>query len=125
MCAELGLDQLHGAQQHAAGRAVDGDDLPLLDDPTVRSKLASPSAGPRLHFDVLRPHDARLPHSPRHDGGVTGHAAPRGENGARGDDAVEVLGARLGPHQDHGPAPLRERLGLIRVEDRLADGGAR
>ena len=53
-----------------------------------------------IDVDVLRADDARLPHAAAHDRRVARHPATRRENGARRDDAVEVFGRGLGPHQD-------------------------
>ena len=68
--------------------------------------------------------DAGLAHAARHDGGVRGHAAARGENAFRGVHAVDVFRARLDAHENDLAARGGERLGLFRIEDDLADGRA-
>ena len=107
--------------EHLAGAAVDGDDVALAEGRAHRHQRAG------LVVDAQRAGaaDAGLAHAARHDRGVAGHAAARGQDAVRGMHAVDVLRAGLDAHQDHLPAERLQLLGLLRGEDDLAGRGAR
>ena len=114
---------LHGdlAGQHLAGRAVDGDDLALLE----RYAAGAQRVGGIIDADRAGAGDAGLAHAARHHRGMGCHAAAGGENAFRGMHAVDVFGAGLDPHQDD-LAPLRlQQLGFVGGEHDLAGGRAR
>ncbi len=69
--------------------------------------------------------NAGLAHAARHDGGVAGHAAARGEDAFRRMHAVDVLGAGLDAHQDHLLADFSRVLGILGGEHDLAGGRPR
>ena len=118
--ADLGLDQLCRAEDYPPRGTIYGDQLPLFHHPAVGAE----PAGMGVDLDVFRPHDARLPHATGHHRRVAGHAAARGQHRLRRHDAVEILGRRLGPHQDDLAALLRQRLGFVGVEHHISDGRA-
>ncbi len=76
IAGQLRLDHLRRAEQHLPRRTIDGDDLAALDHAAASGELA------RLHVDadVASAGDARPPHAARHNSGVAGHAAARGDD---------------------------------------------
>ncbi len=83
---DLRRDQRHLADEHAARAAVDRDHV-ALDQPAVADRRETVA-----ERQLLAARDARLPHSPRHDRGVRGHAAVDGEDPLRRDHPVDVVG---------------------------------
>jgi hypothetical protein len=120
VAGQLGLDHLGRADQDLAGRAVDGDDLAGLELAAAHPEQGF--LGEDRHVAGAR--DAGPAHAARHDGGVAGHAAPGGDDAARGVHAVDVLGRGLFAHQDHGLAGGGGLFGGVAVEDDLAGGRA-
>jgi len=118
---ELRLHQLGCAEQNSPRGAVDREHLSFLHDPPVRPEPALL----RVDLDILRPHDARLPHPAGDDRRMARHAAARGQHCARCDDPVEVLGARLRADQDDVAPAFRQGFGLVGVENDLPHRGAR
>ncbi|MNQ73274.1 hypothetical protein D3C85_880010 [compost metagenome] len=114
------LDHGHGAVQHLALAAVDGDDLAGLEGAAARGE----GPGLLIDRDFTGAGDARTPHAARHHGRVAGHAAARRDDAARRVHAVDVLGRGFLADQDDGVADLRQALGLVGVEDDLAGGRA-
>ena len=51
---------------------------------------------------------------------MTRHAAASGENGASGNNAAEIFGRRLIPHQDHVLAAVGALFGGVGIEDGAA-----
>ena len=98
-------------------RAVERDHVAGAHDVGRRTR-----SSPRRVVDAQRAAagDAALAHAARHDGGVRGHAAARGEDALRGVHAVDVLGRGLDADEDHLLAALGARLGLVGGEDDLA-----
>ena len=80
---------------------------------------------PVVDLQRLAAGDAHLAHLARHQRGVAGHAAARGEDALRGGHAADVLRRRLDAHQDHRFAARRRRLGVLGVEEDAPGGGAR
>ena len=121
VAGQLRLDHRHGAVQHLALGAVDGDHVASREGASARGE------GPRrlVDVDLAGAGHAGTPHAARHHGGVAGHAAARGDDAARRVHAVDVLWAGLLAHQDHGVAGLGHTLGLVGVEHHLAGRGAR
>ena len=118
---ELRPLHLHLAGDDLAGGAVDGDAVALAE------ALAGDGEALVLIVDAQRAGagDAGLAHAARHDGGVRGHAAARGENAFRPMHAGDVFGTRLDAHEND-LAPVRGELrGLFRIEDDFADSRAR
>lgn len=111
----------HLTEVDLAGRAVDGDDVAFLDDlPADRHPTAL-----GVDLEVLGAADTGLAHAAGDDGGVRRLAAARGEDALGGDHAVEVVGVGLAADQDDLLARTRPLDGGVRVEDGLADRGAR
>ncbi|CAM5529829.1 hypothetical protein SNARM312S_07686 [Streptomyces narbonensis] len=107
---------------HLAGGAVDGDDVALLDNLAVGR---GHPAALGVDLELLGAADTGLAHAAGDDGGVRGLAAARGEDALGGDHAVQVVRVGLASDQDDllaGAGPLDRG---VRVEDGLADGGAR
>ena len=73
----------------------------------------------------LAPGHARLPHPPRDDGRVRGHAAVRREDAARLDQPVDVVRRRLPADEDHVLALAAALLGRVGVEHDRARRGTR
>ena len=121
LAGHRGLGHRHGAGQHLAGRAVDGDDLAALEHDVAGLQ------GLRVVVDPERARagDAGLAHAARHHGGVRGHAAARRQDAFGGVHAVDVLRRGLDPHQDHLLAVGLELRRLVGVEHDLAGGRAR
>ena len=107
----------HAAEEHLAGGAVDRDVIALLED---RTRPGDAHLTCRV-VDGQRfaAGDAHLPHLPRDQRGVAGHAAARRQNALGGRHAADVLGRGLDAHQDHRVAPSRRSLGVLRVEHDL------
>ena len=118
---ELRLHQLGCAEQNSPRGAVDREHLSFLHDAPVRPEPALL----RVDLDILRPHDARLPHPAGDDRRMARHAAARGQHRACCDDPVEVLGARLRADQDDVAPAFRQGFGLVGVENDLPHRGAR
>ncbi len=111
----LGGDELRRAEDDAPRRPVDGNHLTPLDGASVH---AEPARG-RIDVQLFGAYDARLAHAPGDDRGVTRHAATGGQDRARGNDAVVVLGRRLRAHEDHIVALFLEGLGFVGIEHDL------
>ena len=89
---DLRRDERDLADDHVAGAAVDREQVAF-------GQLMLADADPaRAHVDRERfaAGDAGLAHPPGHDRRVGGHAAVRRQDAARLDDAVDVVGGRLG-----------------------------
>ena len=86
--ADLRCDELGGAEDHPAGRAVDGDHLAAFDGAPVYSE----PAGGGIDIQLFRADDARLAHAARDDRRMACHPTSSGQDGARRDDPVEVFG---------------------------------
>ena len=71
------------------------------------------------------PGDARLADLAGDDRGVRGRAAAGGDDPLGHGHAVEVVGRRLDPDEDHLLAALDPLDGDVGVEHGAADGGAR
>ena len=97
LARQLRLDHGDGAVQHLAGRAVDGDDVALL------QLGAGDRHGAAAVIDADRAGagHARLAHAARHHGGVRGHAAAGRQDAFGGVHAVDVLRRGLDAHEDH------------------------
>ncbi|GAA3235204.1 hypothetical protein GCM10020256_52900 [Streptomyces thermocoprophilus] len=107
---------------HLAVGAVDGDEVALLHD-VAAGHGHPPALG--VDLQLLGTADTGLAHAARDDGRVGGLAAAGGEDALGRDHAVEVVGVGLAADEDDlltGAGPLD---GGVRVEDGLADGGAR
>ena len=117
---DLGLGERDVVGGHAAGRAVDRDQVALAQDRVADAQLA------RLEVDPQRggAGDARLAHPARDERGVRGLAALGGEDPLRGEEAVHVVGLGERADEHHGTAALRPVDRVVRREDDLALGGA-
>ena len=76
--------------------------------------------GDGVDEQTLDPGDAGASEAAGHDGRVRGEPAAGGDHGARGEQATEVVGARLGPGQHDLAAESRPRHRRGRVEHELA-----
>lgn len=109
----------HLAEHHLAGGAVQGDDIPLLDHLPLGGGELAPGV---IDLDVAAAGNAALAHAPCDHRRVGGHAAAGREDPLGRVHAVDVLGARLDPDQDHLEPQAGGSLGLVRGEDHLAAG---
>ncbi len=98
------------------GRAVERDPVALRDRRTVHAERVLLG----VDRDVLASDHRALAHATRDHCGVTRHATASGKHGARGDNAVEVLGRGLLANEDHGVAFRVAPLGVVGIEHRLA-----
>ncbi len=90
----------HGADEDSPGAAVDRQEVALAQGVRPDRRRAR-----RLvELEVAATGDARLPHPPRHDGGVRRHAAVHGEDSLRRDHPVDVVRGRLEANEQHGTA---------------------
>ena len=98
------------------GRAVDGDDVALLEG------LAHDGQRLRRVVDADRAGagDAGLAHAARDDGRVGGHAAARRQDALGGVHAVDVLGRGLDAHENDLAPGLLRALGFVGREHDLA-----
>ena len=108
----------HLAEVDRAGRAVDGDHVAFGDDDAVRGGEA---AATDVDLELVGAADAGLAHAAGDHGGVAGLAAPAGQDAARGDHAVQVVGVGLAAHQDDVLALVGQLHRARGVEDDLAD----
>ena len=115
------LDHLDLAEQHLAGRAIDGDDVAALQGVAGDRQ----GSGIVIDADRTRARDAGLAHAARHHRRMRGHAAACGEDAFRGMHAVNVFRTGLDPHQNDLAALLLERFGILRGEHDLARRSAR
>ena len=116
LAGHLRLDHRHRADQHLAGRAVDGDDVALLQgDAAGLHRLRRV-----VDADRAGAGDAGLAHAARDDRRVRSHAAAGRQDALGGVHAVNVLGRGLDAHQQHLVAGRLKRLGLVGGEDDLA-----
>ena len=118
---DLRRDEVDRAEDDLPRSAVDRDHVSLCE---------VVGAQPRLPLFVVdrepvAGRHARLPHPARDDRGVRGEAAYRGQNPLRLDHAVEVVGARLLPHEDDGLSGPASLLGRVRIEDDRPRRGSR
>ncbi len=96
-----------------AGRAVDGDDVALVEHPPIpRHQPAVLGIQP----DVRGPDDARQPQTPPDNGRVAGHAAAFGQDRDRRMHAPDILGRGLAPYKNAGLPPRGAGLRGLRAE---------
>ena len=118
---DRGRDERHRPDDHAPCAPVDRELVAF-----AQLGVADPERA-RLRVDRERvaAGDAGLPHPPRHDSGVRGHATVGRQDAPRVDEAVDVVRRRLPADEDHvlarAPALSRE----IGVEHDRARRGAR
>ena len=105
-------DERDGADDHAPGAAVDRDRVALVQRVLADRHLA----GAHVDRERLAARHARLPHSPRDDGGVRGHAAVRREDAAGLDQPVDVVRRGLPADEDDVLTGLAALLGGVGVE---------
>ena len=105
-------------------RAVDRDDVALAHArcrPTVGTRGFS-----QVDVERRRAADRGRAHAARDDRGVAHETAARREDALGRDHAVQVVGRRLRPHEDHRARPRSwRRLGVVGGEVHLADRRAR
>ena len=77
-----------------------------------------------VDLELADARDAALAHAAGDDGSVTGHAAARGHDALRSHHAVEVVGAGLVAHEDHGFAGAGPGNRVVRIEHDATDCGA-
>ena len=118
---DLRRDEIDGADDHVAGPAVDRDHV-ALGHLVVAQRRRLPL---RVDREVLAAGDARFAHAARDHGRVGGHAAVRGQDPGRLDQAVDVVRRRLPADEDHLLARLAALGGGVGVEHDLAGGRAR
>src|SRR6185503_2340559 len=109
------------ADEHAPGCSVERQPVAFVDLRAVDAERSVLD----VDLDLLAPDHRALAHPPRDDGGVARHPAACCENGACGNDPVEILRRRLIAHENYVFSSLRPLLGGVRVEDRTAAGGTR
>ena len=100
--ARVGRDDGDRADHHLAGGAVDRDDLTLAHGLAVDLEEAADDVDLEL---VGAAHRGRA-HAAGDDRGVAHEPAARREDALGRDHAVQVVGRRLRPHQDHVFAEL-------------------
>ena len=112
---DLGLGQRHVVGGHLPGRAVDRDQVALVELGVADAQH------PLLEVDPQRrrARDARLAHPARDERGVRGLAALGGEDPLRGEEAVHVVGLGERPDEDHLAAALRPVDGVVGREHDL------
>ncbi len=115
------VDRRDRAEEDLAGAAVERDDVALVDDVLADVRLAQR----HVDDDALGAGDAGLAHAAGDDRRVRGLAAAARQDALRGEEAVDVFGARLFAHQDHVVADLAHLLGQVRIENTLAGRRAR
>ncbi len=117
----LGRDHRDRAQHDLAGVAVDRDDVALVHDDAACLELL------RLHVDLhgLGAADRGRAHPARDHRRVRHQAAARRQDALGRDHAVQVVGRRLGSHEDHTFAGGGVRFRVVRGEVDLAHRRAR
>src|SRR5207302_831305 len=90
-------DRREVASEDTARPAIESKPISLRDFAAVDAEASALE----IDVDVLAANDRALSHPPRDYSGVARHSTARGEHRPRGDDAVEVLGRRFIPNQDH------------------------
>jgi len=83
--------------------------------------MAGGAPGAGVDDKVRHTDDAGLAHPASHDGGVTGHAAPRRQDATGDVDAMDILRIGFSPAQDDGLAQSSPRLS-IRDSEREPSG---
>ena len=94
----LGRDDRHRADHDLTGGAVDRDDV-ALDE---RGAVHVAHATGHVDVELVRAAHRGRAHAARDDRRVAHEPAARREDALGRDHAVQVVGRRLGPHQDHG-----------------------
>ena len=121
MAARLGRDHRDLADDDLAGRAGDRDDVAFVHRDAARDELLRGEVD--LHR--FRAADRGRAHAARDDRRVRHETAARREDALGRDHAVQVVGRRLGAHEDHVLARLVTRFGFVGGEVHLADRRAR
>ena len=116
-----GRHQRHVVERDLAGRAVDGDQVALVQNAIADVHLA----GVQVDVQLGCPGDGRAAHASGHQRRVRGLAALGGEDPLRRVEARDVVGLGELADEDHRPAGLRGRHGVRRGEDDLPLGRAR
>ena len=118
---DRGRDERHRADDHAARAAVDRQVVALaqLDLPEAHRPCVE------VDRERLAARHARLAHAACDDRRVRGHAAVRRQDAARVDQAVDVVGRRLPPDEQHVLPLATTGLGEVRVEHDRPGGGPR
>ena len=117
---DLGRDERDVPDDHVAGAAIDRDDVALRQLALAQADLP----GAEVDRERVASRHARLAHPARDDGRVRGHPAVGREHPSRLDDAVDVVGRRLGAHEDDVLPGLALFLRPVGVQDDLPGGGA-
>ena len=119
LLGRFGKCQLHGAEHHLAGRAVDRDHVALADgDPVGRERALGD-----LHR--VGTNDGRSPPAAGHDRGVADEPPAGGEDSLAGHHPVDILGTRLAAHEDHLLTAFGRGLGIIGREVHGAHSSSR
>src|SRR5439155_10817645 len=83
---EVRINRRDSAFEHLPRAAVDGDEIPAMDDLLADAELGRVV----IDGDGLAPRHAWDPETPRDDGGMNGVTSPRGEYYLRMQDSVVV-----------------------------------
>ena len=118
---DRGRNERDRADDHASRSAVDRELIAL-----AQLDVAEPhGAGLQVDRERVAARDARLSHPARDDGRVRRHPAVRGQDAARVDEAVDVVGRRLPADEQHVVALAPALLGEVGVEHDRARSRAR
>ena len=112
-------DERHRARDDAPAAAVDRQHVSFGELAPVDHRRS------RLERERVAAGHGRLAHPACDDGRVGRHAAVRGQDAARPDEAVDVVRRRLPPHEDDVFPVAAALLGRVRVEDDAAGRRAR
>jgi len=117
---DLGRDERNLPDDHLARAAVDRQGVPF----GQRVAADAQRAGLEVDRQALAAGDAGLSHAASDDGCMGGHAAVGGQDPARLDQAVDVVGRGLPADEDHALAGEPSLLGKVGVEHDAAAGRA-
>ena len=118
---DLGRDERDVVERDGAGRAVDRDQVALVQDALADAHLA----GVQVDVQVAGAGDRRAAHAAGHERRVRGLAALGGEDALGGVEAGDVVGLGERPHEDDRATVLGRGDGVRRGEDDGALGRAR
>ena len=118
---DRGRDERHRPDDHAPCTPVDRELVAF-----AQLDVADPErARLRVDREGVAAGDAGLPHPPRDDSGVRGHATVGRQDAPRVDEAVDVVRRRLPADEDHVLARAPSLLREVGVEHDRARRGAR
>ena len=113
---QFGLDRRHFTRHNFAGRAIQRDDIALVQ----RAASNAQHFGSSINLNASCTRYAWTPHATCDHRSMTGHPAACGQYALGGMHAVNVFRASFDTHENDGPAQFTETFGGVGIKHDLA-----